>query len=276
MPGLVFLHASHAIGWDAWHFEPTVVGGTLIVLGLYGYALTREGNAPDWRRLLLFSTGAVALFVGLVSPLDAGAERLLSLHMLQHVLLTTIGPPLVLLGLPREGLQRFVLRAPAVGRVLRFVTAPLLAAPLFIVNMWLWHLPPVYDAALSHLSVHVAMHVAFIATGFIFWWPVIEPLPAIRRVSEGAKLLYLFVSGFPMALLALLLLSSGSVIYSYYESAPRLWGISALIDQQVAGLIMGGLGELASFVAISLLFLRFLGREEESDAPFSRESIDAV
>jgi putative membrane protein len=141
---------------------------------------------------------------------------------------------------------------------------------LFIINMWLWHIPPVYEAALTNLNLHVAMHVAFLGTGLLFWWPVVQPMPGLARVGEGARLLYLFVTGFPMGLLALMLVASGSPVYGYYETAPRLWGISALIDQQIAGVIMGALGEAASFLAITFLFFRFLDRDEaeaSSQAP---------
>jgi putative membrane protein len=274
MPGVALLHSGHLFGWDAWHLEPTVVGGALIVIGLYVYALTLE-PALDWRRVALFAAGALTIFVALASPLDVGADKLLSLHMLQHVLLTTVGPPLVLLGLPREGLRRLV-RRPALDRLVTVITLPLIASPLFIVNMWLWHIPPVYDAALTNLGVHIAMHIAFMASGFIFWWPVIDPLPERGRIGEGGKLLYLFVSGFPMGVLALLLIASSSIVYGYYEEQDRLWGVSPLADQQVAGMIMGALGEAASFVAMTLLFFRFLDREEPSETQLTRESIDAA
>jgi cytochrome c oxidase assembly factor CtaG len=131
--------------------------------------------------------------------------------------------------------------------------------------------PGIYEAALTDLSVHVVMHIAFMATGLIFWWPVVQSLPEVARLGEGARLLYLFVTGFPMALLALLLIASGSVVYGYYEAPPHLWGISPLIDQQVAGVIMGALGEAAAFVAITFLFFRFLDHEEQGAPPPAAE-----
>jgi putative membrane protein len=264
------LHAGHAVTWNSWHLEPSVLGGLLAVLGLYGYALTFEEERLPWWRPLLFVLGSLVIAIALVSPLDAGADRLLSLHMLQHVLLTTVGPPLVLLGLPPTGLRRLFAH-PLLSRPLAAVTMPVVAAILFSTNMWIWHVPPAYEAALNHLEVHIGMHIAFMASGFIFWWPVIPALPE-RRISDGARLLYLFVTGFPMAILALLLLSSATVIYKYYEAPPYLWGISPITDQQVAGLIMGALGEAASFIAVSLIFLRFIDREEPAEAPLSRES----
>jgi len=114
--------------------------------------------------------------------------------------------------------------------------------------------------------VHIVQHILFMATGLAFWWPVISPLPEISRIGAGGRLLYLFVTGFPMGILALLLLSAQSVVYGFYATGPRLWGVDPLTDQQVAGVIMGSLGEITSFVAFSLLFWRFLGSAEEEIA----------
>lgn len=274
MPYGLLLHGGHAVGWGAWDLKPTVVAVAFVVCGFYAYALVETRSRLDWRRAACFYAGALAMFLALVSPLDAASHRLLSMHMLQHVVLSTIGPPLVLLGLP-PSLLRPLLGPGAAGRLLRGLTNPVFAAALFLVNMWLWHVPPVYEEALTNLPVHVTMHVCFIVSGLLYWWPVVDPLPEMSRISDGGRLLYLFVSGFPMALLALLLLATGSVVYDYYETAPRLWGVSALADQQVAGVIMGALGEAASFVAISLLFLRFLDREEALDPPSTRSPADA-
>jgi cytochrome c oxidase assembly factor CtaG len=106
------------------------------------------------------------------------------------------------------------------------------------------------------------MHFAFMGSGLLFWWPVIQPSSLLPRVGDGARLLYLFATGMPMALLAMLFFASNGVIYDYYEQPTRLWGISPMDDQQIAGLVMGALGEAASFAAITLLFFRFLDREE--------------
>jgi cytochrome c oxidase assembly factor CtaG len=148
--------------------------------------------------------------------------------------------------------------------LLRKLTNPMVTAPLFIANMWLWHAPQLYEAALTNLQVHALMHMTFIASGLLFWWPVIQPSSLVSRISDGGRLLYLFVTGFPMAMLALLFIASNTVVYPYYVQAVPLWGISPIEDQQIAGLVMGVLGELASFIAISLLFLRFLDRDEQA------------
>jgi cytochrome c oxidase assembly factor CtaG len=106
------------------------------------------------------------------------------------------------------------------------------------------------------------MHLAFLGSGILFWWPVIQPTPLTGRHGEGARLLYLFATGMPMGLLAMLFFASGGVIYDHYQTVKPLWGVSARDDQQIAGLVMGALGEAAAFAAITLLFFRFLDHEE--------------
>jgi len=264
------LHIGHDLTSGAWHLEPSVLGIAIVIFGVYVYAVSLEPEPFPWRRIGFFIAGSLAMLLALVSPLDVGADQLLSLHMLQHVTLTTIGPPLVLLGLPVSALRELLNRLPALDRVFTAVTLPLVTAAVFIVNMWLWHLPPVYEAALTNTGVHIAMHVAFMASGLLFWWPVVQPLPERARIGDGGRLLYLFVTGFPMGILALLLIASPDPVYDYYEGAPRLWGVSAIADQQVAGLIMGVLGESASFIAMTLLFFRFLDKEGAGDAALRR------
>jgi cytochrome c oxidase assembly factor CtaG len=119
------------------------------------------------------------------------------------------------------------------------------------------------------------MHFAFMGSGLLFWWPVIQPSSLLPRVGDGARLLYLFATGMPMGLLAMLFFASNDVIYDYYEQPTRLWGISPMDDQQIAGLVMGALGEAASFAAITLLFFRFL-EKEEAEARSQGGRVDAA
>ena len=266
----------HAVAWSAWHFEPSLVAGALVIVAVYVYALvSRPAGEPVSRlRLAAFAAGALTIFLVLVSPLDAAADRLLSMHMLQHVALTTIGPPLVLLGLPPQALRRVVAARPPLGRVYAILAAPVLAATLFIANMWFWHAPPIYDAAIERVPLHVAMHLAFVVTGLVFWLPVIQPLPERARIGEGGRMLYLFAAAFPIGLLALLILASQSVVYDFYDTASPLWGVSPLADQQIAGVIMGSLGHVAGGVALTILFFRFLDREEVAPEAQAR-AVDA-
>ena len=274
MPALP-LHIGHNLDLGAWHLEPTVVAGAFIALSFYTYGIVvLRASVPAWRAASYFA-GVLIIFAALTSPLDTAADRLLSMHMLQHVALTTAGPPLLLLGLTPALLEPLLRPAPVL-RTARALSHPVLAGTLFIVNMWVWHVPPVYGAALDHLGVHILMHVAFMVTGVLFWWPVIQPSPLTGRLGEGARLLYLFATGMPMALLALLFFASNGIIYDHYETADRLWGLSARDDQQIAGLVMGALGEAASFTAVTLLFFRFLDREEQAAQTGPPGQIDAL
>jgi putative membrane protein len=263
----MLLHIGHNLGWGAWHLEPTVVGGALIVVGLYLYGVDRlrrsGGEVPRWR-VAAFLGGSLLIFLALTSPLDTAADKLLSFHMLQHVALTAFGPPLVLLGLPPALVERAIGRS-HLRRLVGALTLPYVAAATFIVNMWLWHAPPLYELALTELPVHALMHVAFLATGLLFWWPVVQPLRSTAGPRDVTRLVYVFVSGFPMGILALILLASPNVLYDYYETAPRLWGISALADQQVAGVIMGVLGESTAFLAFSYLFFKLMSAEDAAE-----------
>lgn len=264
------LHAFHSVNFGAWHLESSVVAGTFIAVSFYIYGVRALGCFVPWRAALYF-LGVALMFMALTGPLDTAADRMLSMHMLQHVFLTTIGPPLILFGLP-PGLLKPVFELRFFQRSGRFLTNPVVTGTLFIVNMWFWHVPPIYGLALDHLWVHIVMHFAFMGTGLLFWWPVIQPARELGRLSDGARLLYLFATGMPMGLLALLFFASGNVIYSHYDVPDPLWGIDPMIDQQVAGLIMGVLGEGASAIAITLLFFRFLDADEmASDAQQARQ-----
>lgn len=246
--------------WSSWSFEPTALAAIALAAGLYAGAWNRQrqaGESIPWWRPVAFATGLLTLFLALSSPLDLAADDyLLLMHMAQHALVATVAPPLLILGLT-PGMAEALSRLPVV-RWLLAAAFPLAAAFLFIANMWFWHIPPIYEAALDNLAVHVLMHICFIATGLLFWWPVIQDWPALVRLPIAGKMVYLLVTGFPMGLLALLFFASPDVLYESYESGPGLWGISPLTDQQVAGLIMGVVGETASFIAFTYLFVRLM------------------
>jgi cytochrome c oxidase assembly factor CtaG len=260
MPSPPLLHLGHRFAIDSWNFEPTVVSGAFIILTFYAYFAIRQQGGFNWGRAASFYTGSAIMLIALVSPLHAGADRLLSLHMLQHVALTTLGPPLVVIGLTYEMLEP--LRRPGpLNQTAKIVTNPIVAAMLFTVNMWLWHLPPVYQEAVVNTPLHATMHIAFMAAGILYWWPILQSSPS--RLGEGGRLFYLFVTGMPMGLLALLLIATNSVVYSHYATTAPTWGLSPVEDQQVAGVIMGSLGEFAGFIAITWLFFRYIDLDSE-------------
>ena len=234
---------------------------TLLVAALYARRVMtlrdRGTPVPRWR-LASFATGILLLLVALVSPVHALGERMFSFHMLQHVLLGDLAPLALLAGLTGPILR------PALARLyrLRFLANPLVALPLWAFNLYLWHLPFLYDAAVRHDSVHALEHLCFFAGGTIMWLPVLETLPAPEWFGTGAKLGYIALVRAVETVLGNVFFWSGTVFYSVYEEQNRLWGLSALADQGLAGAVMMIEGSIVTLVALAWLFLRLASEGE--------------
>jgi len=186
------------------------------------------------------------LFLALASPIDVGGDHyLFSLHMLQHLLLAMIVPPLLLLGLP-EAFQAFD----------RIRVSPLLANIGFNAVLAVWHLPFLYEATLRNQPLHVLEHLSFLAAGVVFWWPIMVPAGRRFAMSAIGKIAYLGFAGVPPTILGLAFILSPVVIYPFYAAAPRVTPLSPLDDQLIAGLVMFGLGNLIYFAAIWIIFFR--------------------
>ncbi|MGB2941046.1 MAG: cytochrome c oxidase assembly protein [Candidatus Dormiibacterota bacterium] len=237
----------------AWTFDPAIIIG--LVAAAAGFVYYRRRHADDRGRGALFWSGLLAFAVALVSPLDAAADRyLLSAHMFQHILLTMVGPPLVLAGLP-VGLG---------ARLPRFLLNPWLTVVVFNVVLIGWHFPALYDATLHNELLHVLEHVMFVATAFLFWWPIVGPARQ-GAMSPLMKIGYLAFAGVPPTVIGMIMALAPSPLYEFYSLAPRLIGeVSAEFDQQVAGVLMFGLGNLIYFVPISVIFLRLADEPEEA------------
>jgi cytochrome c oxidase assembly factor CtaG len=239
----------------SWSFDPSVILGICAAAAGFGYY--RRAHPEDGGQPLLFSLGLAAFAIALLTPLDAAADRyLLSAHMLQHILLTMVGPPLLLAGLPR-GLGR---------RLPRFLLNPWLTVTLFNVVLLGWHVPSLYEATLRDEGLHVLEHVMFMGTALLFWWPIVGPARD-RPMSPMMKIGYLAFAGVPPTVVGMILAVAPSPLYPFYQLAPRLFGeVSAELDQQLAGILMFGLGNLIYFVPISILFFRIAEDAEAAQA----------
>lgn len=252
-----------------WTWPPSIVLGLLLVSGAYAYAvgpLRRRrslGPPPGRGRIVSFVLSNVVLIFALLSPLDIiSDEYLFSAHMVQHLLLASLWPPLILLALP-PWLVRPLFRQPALNAVLGFLTLPVMAIFLFFADIYAWHLPGLYDLTLSDENVHILEHLSFMALGVLNWWPVLSPLPE-QRLSYPLQILYLFVNGMFMMVLGIVFTFSPIVFYSAYRTAPRLWGISASADQQLGGLIMWYPGNLPYAVLLCISFYRWFDAGESA------------
>jgi cytochrome c oxidase assembly factor CtaG len=247
---VLLAHSPYA--WQA-DVDTTVVIPVLSLL--YLFAVGRYG-APR-ARVTAFAGGMVLLAVAFWSPLHhLGLHYLLLAHLLQNVILAEWAPLLVVLGLSPA-----MARAASRWRVFRVATHPAVALPLWLVDYFAWHVPVVYDAALDHQSwlIHVE-HAAYFATGILMWWPLVQDVP--RRLASGARAGYAFAAFVLAAPLGLLLALLPRPIYDFYVDAPtRVWGLSALADQQIGGVTMASEQAIVLFVVFFFWFHRFLAEE---------------
>lgn len=251
-----------------WNLDPSILIGTTIIMGIYLYAvgLLRKPykliDGVTRRQVISFYLGVLVIFFALVSPLDELGDRyLFSVHMVQHLLLTLVGAPLLLIGTP-EVLLKPLIRSHFIFRVAKLLTHPFVAFFLFNADFWLWHLPSLYDATLTNQNIHILEHITFIVFGVINWWPIFSPLTEdLPPLSTGGQVLYLFFSGMPVVALGAGLTFAGP-LYAPYLQAPRLWGLSPATDQQLGGLIMWVPGNIIYIIIVSILFIRWMQQQE--------------
>jgi cytochrome c oxidase assembly factor CtaG len=251
-----------------WNWAPSIIIGTVIVLGSYLYAvgLLRKPytliDGVKQSQVISFWLGILIIFLALVSPIDEIGDRyLFSMHMVQHLFLTIVGPPLLLLGTP-EVLLKPVIRKRFVFPIAKALTHPFMAFFLFNADFWLWHAPPLYNATLTNQNLHILEHLTFIVFAVIYWWPIFSPMKEdLPRLSIGGQVLYLFLSGMPVVALGAGL-TFAPPLYAPYINAPRIWGLSAATDQQLGGLIMWIPGNIFYIGVVSLLFIRWMQQQE--------------
>jgi putative membrane protein len=248
----------------SWRLEPLQLVPTLVVAALYlrrVRTLRRRGTPVEPWRPWLFGLGIGLVLLALASPIDAfGEEEFLSFHMLQHVILGDLAPLALVAGLSGP-ILRPVLALRSVN-ALRFLAHPLVALPLWTVDLYVWHLPFLYQAALHHDSIHALEHLLFFTCGGLMWAPVLEVLPAPEWFGTGWKLGYIVAVRLIETVLGNVFIWSGKVFYPYYEHAHPRWGISALHDQGLAGAVMMLEGSIVTIAALAWLFLRLASEGE--------------
>jgi len=249
----------------AWH--PEVVGGVALLAAGYVALARRVNPPPSTIARVAFAGALLAILVALNGPLhDLSEASLFSAHMVQHLLLTLVVPPLLLVGTPAPMLDTILARAVrfrAVGRLAHGLTRPVPALALYTVALVLWHLPRPFDAALRYHGLHVVEHLSFLTTATLAWWPVLARSAIVPPLHYGPQLLYLFAFGIPMTLVAAMVTAADEVLYPFYAKTSGLFDLTALADQRLGGLLMwvpAGLIPLAAFTAV---FFRWAAAEGE-------------
>jgi putative membrane protein len=257
----------------SWRLDPPVVVGIFGIGLIYVEAtrrLKRIGGGFPFRRQRCFLAGLAVFFFALQGPVDAGAGVLLSVHMVQHLLLTMVAAPLLVLGAPvslavrvsSPRTRRTILLPLLNSRIARMVAKPAVAWSAFFVVLWGFHLTSLYEAALQNWGLHVLEHLAYLATAVLFWWPVVGLDPIPSRISHPARILYLFLAMPPMAFLGLAIYSSGHLLYPYYATVSGATIASALADQHLAGALMWEGGMFVVVPALAFVLLDWMRRDE--------------
>ncbi len=267
--GLTLASAIQEVGWA---FDPSILIGLAVLVMAYAFAANpalRPGRLREWGprvsllRQLSYYAGMLVVFFALCSPLDGlGDEYLFSAHMVQHLLLILVAPPLWLLGIPAWMFAR-VIPEGRTRRLAQRLIAPLPAFLIFNGVMWGWHLPTAYDAALAHEWIHLIEHLMFMGSAVIGWAPALVP-PPVNRLSDVIRALYLTFTTLPCTALAAVMTLSGTMLYTFYLSAPRINGIAPLVDQQLGGMLMWLPTDFV-FVMAALYFFGRWFRQQEND-----------
>jgi len=235
-----------------WHLHWSVVVALAVLVGLYLWGQRRHPSGE--RRRLSFDLGLILLLAVYLTPVETIAlHYLLSIHLLQNVVTAEWAPGLMVFSLAPE-LARELSRRRIVG----VLTHPLVALTLWLGTYFAWHVPAVYEAALTHQSSLLNVeHLTYFVAGALMWWPVVH-----GRYSDGVKALYLFAAFVLAAPLGLLLALLPHPIYDFYKDAPQLWGLSDLTDQEIAGVTMAVEQAIVFFALFAYYFSRFLRTEQ--------------
>lgn len=279
-PAVAFAHGSAAAPqisdlWLRWEFDPIFLVLTGGSLWLYLSAVRRVNRAHPkspfpQRRVACFVSGLAVLAFSLVSPLASYDTVLFSVHMWQHLMLTMVVAPLILLGAPitltlrvaSPQTRRRVLLPILHSRAVKFFSFPVIAWLLFAATMWISHFSPLFDSALENAWIHRFEHLLYLVAAMMFWWQAIGVDPTPWRMNDPVRVLYVFLQMPQNSFLALAIYSSNHVIYKHYETLQRTWGPSPLADQQQAGIIMWVAGDLLFLGALCFVIAKWVKAEE--------------
>jgi len=254
-----------------WDLEPSILAGCAALLTAYALLVRPAATT----RGALYAGGVLTLLLALISPLDTlGAGYLFSAHMLQHLLLVLVVPPLLLLGIPAPSYARLLAWGPA-RRAEQALGRPLVAWPLGIVTLWVWHYPAVYDAVLSDVGLHILQHLSFLVTSTIFWWPVLAPVDTGRRLGPFGTIVYLMAAVIASSVLGIVITFAPPGLYpAYLRLGDRSgvltllrggWGLTPAVDQQIGGVLMWVVGAPIYLLGVLVVLARWFGAPDTDE-----------
>src|SRR5580765_6119974 len=259
---------------DVWLLVALFAVGYAVAINRLGPRLAPPGKPVVTRfQVASFTAGVIALWIASDWPIHDVAERyLFSVHMVQHVAYSMIAAPLLLIGTP-TWLARWLLSPRWLLASVRYLSRFIPATIVFNLVVIVTHTPVVVNAALEHALIHFAVHTLIFVSSLIVWMPLLSPLPEVPRLQPLLRMLFLFLQSVVPTVPASFLTFGAHPLYSFYDHVPRLFGISAISDMQVAGVIMKiGVG-FTLWVIIAILFFRWYSAEE-APTPSRRVSRD--
>ncbi len=274
----------------SWPVAPGLAATLLMLSCVYarGWRQLRHRDPGRWHagQLAAYLTGLGCVYLAFASPIEPFASLLLSVHMLQHLLLLMVAPPLIWLGWPLiplvRGLPKPVrtywiaplMRNHKLRNAFGWLTHPFVAWPLYVAATWLWHSPSGYELGLTNDNWHIIQHACFTVCAMLFWYPVVRPYPGRPQWPKWLLFPYLLLADIQNTILAAWLSFSPHVIYPHYLRAPRLNGLSALSDQQTAGVLMWVPGSIAFLIPLFCIGVGYLlGTDRNRKQPLSRSVI---
>ena len=280
-------HARHAASESFWASAALLLLAMVYVRGWLGVRRL-DGDATEGWRAASFLLGLLSIWAAVASPLAMLDHDLLAAHMVQHLLLMTFAPPLIWLGAPVKALlyglpKRFVevvitplgrsQRVKQLGNVLAHPAVCWFGAAATLV---IWHIPALFMLGMESGMWHAIEHGSFLATGLLFWWPVVQSQPTVSRMPGWSFPLYLFFATLPCDILSGFLVFCDRVVYPTYLSSSQPFGLSALQDQQCAGALMWTCVTVVYVIAGTIVAARLLSPHLSTAPQMTRQSMEVL
>lgn len=263
------LHAAQGPYEFHWDVHGDVILFCIFLQAGYLYAVTQlrpmvsDAGRVRRRQIMLFTAGVLSIYLVSGTPVHEISEQyLLSAHMFQHAVYSLVAAPLLLAGIP-GWLWQAAFRRRAVFLAARYAFHPLVAFSAFNAVLVASHLPPVVDLALNQHWFHFGVHAVIVVTAIMMWWPVLSEVPELPRLTAPLAIAYLFLQSVLPAVVASFVTFANGAVYEFYGNAPRIWGLSAVEDQQIGGGIMKIMGTLILWSFMTIIFFRWYDRDQK-------------
>jgi putative membrane protein len=268
-------HTHHAAFESFWASAVLILAALIYVRGWVRIRRLERASVGGWRAAC-FLHGLFLIWLAIASPLSTLDHESLTAHMIQHLMLMTFAPPLILLGaspkallygLPHRSVQIVGQSFQSTGlpQVWRALTHPTICWLGAAITLVAWHIPTVFMLGLRSQTWHGIEQASFLATGLLFWWPVVQPRPNVSKWPEASMLLYLFLATLPCDILSGFLVFCDRVVYPVFLSSAQSFGLSALKDQQCAGALMWTCVTVVYLTAAAIVAARLLSPHQSED-----------